>query len=295
MTISFRAALRSAAVAVSLLAAPAFAQEAPPPPPPPADAQLDMDDTVYSGDYMSIGAGAIYGPQYEGADEYEFFPGGALQGQVGGIGINPRAAGLALDFIADSDSKVSLSLGPVATFRTDRTKNIKDPVVARLGELDMAIEVGATAGISLNKPLTGYDSLSLSVDVKWDVNKAHEGRLIQPTISYFTPVSRGMAVALAATATHADDDYMDYYFSVTPAGTVASGLPTYRAQSGWKNWGVNGLLAVDLDGNLANGGVALIVGGGYSKLLNDAKDSPIVALRGEDDSWIVGAGVGITF
>jgi len=280
------------AAAVAALALPALAL------PLAAQAQTRALDepTVFDGDHLTVGIGVGYAPSYEGSDDYVVYPQPVIQGRLAGIDISPRPGGLALDFIPDArDAKVGFSLGPVARLRANRDSNIKDPVVRRLGKLDKAIEVGANAGVTIYDLATGYDSLTLSSDVKWDVAKAHKGMTISPMLSYFTPVSRGMAVGLSIGAEHVDDDYADYYFSVSPAGTVASGLPTFQADGGWKSAGANLLLGIDFDGNLANGGLAGFVNGGYTRLLGDAKRTPLTSIRGDADQWLVGAGIAFTF
>ncbi|HUQ13177.1 MAG TPA: MipA/OmpV family protein [Novosphingobium sp.] len=253
-------------------------------------------ETVFDGDYLTVGIGAGYGPSYEGSDDYVLFPAPVVQGNLSGIAITPRPGGIALDFIPDAkDAKVGFSFGPVVRLRSNRTGHIKDDVVKRLGELDTAVEVGANAGITVYDLLSGYDSLTFSSDVRWDVASAHEGMVIAPSVSYFTPVSRGAAVSLSLGAEHVDDDYADYYFSVSPAGTAASGLPTFQADGGWKSVGANLLVGVDFDGELANGGLAGFVLGGYTRLLGDAKRTPLTSIRGDADQWTIGAGLAFTF
>ena len=92
-----------------------------------------------------------------------------------------------------------------------------------------------------------------------------------------------------------DGDYANTYFTVSPAGSVASGLPTFQARGGWKNVGINALVGVDFDGDLTNGGLAGFVTGGYTRLLNDAKRTPLTSIRGDSDQWLVGAGLAFTF
>ena len=253
-------------------------------------------ETVFDGDYLTVGVGGFYGPSYEGSDDYILFPAPVIQGNLLGVAITPRPGGVALDFIPDArDAKVGFSLGPVANIRRDRVTRIKDPVVRRFGKLDTAVEVGGSAGVTVYDLVTGYDSLTFSADARWDVAGAHKGMLWGPSVSYFTPVSKGAAINLAVSAEHMDDDYANYYFTVSPAGTVASGLPTFQAKSGWKNVGVNALIGVDFDGDLTNGGLAGFVTGGYTKLLNDAKRTPLTSIRGDSDQWLVGAGLAFTF
>ena len=263
-----------------------------------AHAQNDgpQSETVFDGDYLTVGVGGFYGPSYEGSDDYILFPAPVIQGNLGGVAITPRPGGVALDFISDAkDAKVGFSLGPVANIRRDRVSRIKDTVVRRLGKLDTAVEVGANAGVTVYDLVTGYDSLTFSADARWDVAGAHKGMLWGPSVSYFTPVSKGAAINLAVSAEHMDDDFANYYFTVSPAGSVASGLPTFQARGGWKNVGINALVGVDFDGDLTNGGLAGFVTGGYTRLLNDAKRTPLTSIRGDSDQWLVGAGLAFTF
>jgi len=143
--------------------------------------------------------------------------------------------------------------------------------------------------------LTGYDSVTLSADARWDVAGAHKGMIWGPSLSYFTPVSKGAAINLAVSAEHMDRDFADYYFTVTPAGSAVSGLPAYQAGSGWKNMGVNLLAGIDFDGDLTNGGLAGFVTGGYTRMLGDAKRTPLTSIRGDKNQWLVGAGLAFTF
>ena len=253
--------------------------------------------SVFDGDWLIVGGGAVYGPSYDGSDDYVIDPVPAIQGKVFGIGINARSSGLSLDFINDGANKVSFSFGPSARLRSNRAVHIKDPVVEQLGTLKRAIEVGGSAGISFNKLVTGYDTLTFSVDGRKDINGAHGGVVINPSVSYFTPLSKGIAVALTADAEHADDKFMNYYFSVTPAGSAATGgvLPAYQAHGGWRKVGGSVLTAFDLDGDLTNGGLSVIAFGSYSRLINDAEFSPIVSVRGSPDQWNGGLGLALTF
>jgi outer membrane scaffolding protein for murein synthesis (MipA/OmpV family) len=219
-------------------------------------------------------------------------------GRVGGIGIQPRPAGVALDLIPEADNaRIGFNLGPAVRVRLDRRSRdgMKDDVVAALGKRDIGVEVGPTVGVSLNRVFHGYDSITLSSDFRWDIAGGHGGMVIAPSITYFTPLSRGAAMGLSVSAEHIDDDYADYYYSVTPAGSVASGLPTFAAKGGWKSVGATMFGVLDLDGDLTNGGFALFGMGSYSRMQDDAARSPIVSIRGSADQWVGALGVGYTF
>lgn len=284
-----RTTFLAAGGALAVFACPALAQESESAA-PPAD-----QTTVYHGNWVTVGAGAVYSPSYDGSDDYVLFPVPMVMGQIGPIGIAPRAGGVALDFIEDPEDGVAFDLGMVVGLNSNRADQIEDPVVEAAGELDRAVEIGPSAGISIPGVLNPYDSLSFNLDARWDVAGAHEGMVMSPGVSYFTPLSRGMAGALALSAEYVDDSYADYYYSVSPTQSAASGLPLYQAEGGFTKAGATALLAVDLDGNLANGGISLFGVGGYSRMLGDAKRTPYTSLRGDADQFFAALGVGYTF
>ena len=282
-----------ACLSAALAASPAFAQEEQVTAGPPDN--VPAADTVYDDTWLSIGAGIGYGPSYDGSDDYVAYPAPLIQGRIAGVGIQPRPAGIALDFIPDPAEGVGLAFGPVARVRFNRHRQIKDPVVEAAGKLKTAIDAGVNAGVSFPKVLNPYDSLSFGTDVLWNVNDAHGGMTFSPTVSYFTPLSRGIAASLSLSAEHGDGDFMRYYYSVTPAQSLASGLPTFTADSGWTKAGATLLTGFDLDGDLTNGGLAAVVIGGYSRMMGDAKRSPYTSIRGSADQWFAAVGIGYTF
>lgn len=259
-----------------------------------------IEGTVFDGDFISVGVGVAYGPSYSGSDDYTAFVLPIVQGSLGGVDINPRPAGIALDLIPDADESVSFSAGPVVKINRDRVDvdDIKDPVVAAYGELDTAIEVGASVGVSFPGVLNPFDSISFNVDTVWDVAGAHDGMTVSPSVTYFTPLSRGIAASLSLTANHIDDDYADYYYSVPVTNSLLPDpdiLPGFEADGGFESVGANLLLAYDLNGDVTDGGLALIGIGGYSRLLDDAKRSPFTSVRGDADQFFGAIGIGYTF
>ncbi len=261
-------------------------------------AKTDAPDLgVFAGDWLTLGVGAGYAPSYDGSDDYVLFPAPIAQGSVGGFDFGARGPGLYVDLIADgnSASDVKFLLGPLVRVRLDRNSKIKDPVVGLLGKEDVAIEVGATAGVSFSKVLHAYDTLTISTDVQWDVAKAHRGRLISPSISYSTPLSPAIFTNLSLSATHVDGNYADTYFSIDAAGSAASGLPVFQADGGWKSYGASLLGGYDLSGDARDGGWGMFGLVSYSRLTGDAKRSPVTSIRGDADQWFLAAGVSYTF
>lgn len=290
-----RSLILSAARVLALIAAssatPAFAQAAAQVTQGPAEA-----GDAFDGDFLIVAAGAIALPNYEGADETSFLPGAAVAGRIGGVGISPRAAGLALDLVADRPgTKVSLGLGPVVRLRMNRSGRIKDPVVARLGELRSIVEGGVNLGVTIKRVLNSYDQLSIGADLRWDITGRGGGGLVAPSVSYLTPVSRAQVVGMLASAEIADRRFASYNYDVTPAGSAASGLPVYAARGGLKALSFGAFTARDLDGNLLNGGLSIGAGAMYTRLTGSAAETPITAIRGKASQWFFAAGLGYTF
>lgn len=284
----------AAALAFAVLAAPLAAQDSGDEPQTPDPYR----GSVFDGDWLTVGVGAIFNPSYDGSDDSVLSPVPLVQGNLFGVSIAPRPGGVALDFVPDGDSGVNVILGVAGKLNRNRAWHIEDAVVKAYGELDTAIEVGPTVGLNFPGVLHQYDSVTVSADVLWDVAGAHGGMTINPAVTYFTPVSRGAAVSFSLSARRVDDDYAAYYYSVpvAPAAVpVADRLPVFNARGGFDKWGAMLLAGVDFDGDLTNGGLAGFVLGGYSRMLGDASDTPFTSIRGSDDQWLIGGGIGFTF
>ncbi|HYC95211.1 MAG TPA: MipA/OmpV family protein [Sphingomicrobium sp.] len=272
-------------VAALLAAAPALGQQADPPPLPDPN---DQSDT------FTIGAGAAYLPDYEGSDDYRIIPAAAIRGRVSGISFYTRATYLYVDFIKRGDGPLEFDLGPIVGARLNRTGKIKDDLVDALPQRDTAIEVGGFAGVTYHGLTNPYDALSFRVDVVKDVGGAHKSTLVTPTIDFGTPLSRTFYIGLSASAEWAGGGYADYYYSISPADSLASTLPAYDADGGFKSWRLGMLANHSITGDLT-GGWSIFGLGSFTKLSGDFKDSPIVDLRGSSTQWLAALGIAYTF
>lgn len=289
--------------AMAASAVPAAAQEVPSPADPaqaatPAQADAVLASSVFDGDFLVVGVGAVSMPSYEGSNDRSATPIGGVFGSIGGVGVNPRAGGLALDFIPEEKGqRISFNLGPLARYRGNRSslKGIKDPVVRALGKRSAVVEGGVAAGVTLKGVLNAFDRVSLGADVRWDISGKGGGRVIAPGMTYFTPVSKGQVIGARVGAEFVDRKYAEYNYGVDAAGSFASGLPQYRGRGGFKEWNVGAFTAVDLSGNFLDGGFALGLGAQYSRLQGSAAETPLTVLRGKRGQFFVGGGVAYTF
>ena len=271
------------AAALAAIASPALAQTDPPLPDP-----NDQSNT------FTIGAGAGWIPDYEGSDDYRLIPAAAIRGRISGISFFTRGTFLYVDLVPRGEGKLEFDAGPIVGVRFNRTSKIKDDAVDALPERDKAIEVGGFVGLTAHGLTNPYDSLSFRVDVVKDVGGGHGSTIVSPAIDFGTPLSRTFYVGASLSADFAGDDYADYYFSISAAEALASGLDAYDADGGFKGWKVGLLANQSLTGDLTHG-LSLFGTASYGRLAGDFKRSPIVDDRGSSGQWMGAVGLGYTF
>jgi MipA family protein len=247
-------------------------------------------------DTFTIGAGGAITPSYDGSDDYKFTPIAAIRGKVSGFSFTTVGPQLFVDVIPDRASDaLNFQLGPVAGVRFDRTRKIRDPQVKRLGKFGTPIELGGYVGLSKTGLITSdYDTLSASVAYVHDVAGKHDSYVITPSVSYGTPLSKAIYVGISASANYVGSKYAQRYFGITPEGAVASGLPTYNLDHGWKDVSFGALANYALSGDLRRGFSVFAIGN-YSRLMGDFKRSPIVSVAGRPGQWFGGLGLAYTF
>lgn len=250
---------------------------------------------------LTVGVGVAAVPSYEGSDDYRVIPIPQLRGKVHDVAFWTRGPALFVDVIPNrNDDGLDIQLGPVVGARFDRTsrKQIKDDAVAALGKLDTAIEVGGFVGIGKTGVITSaYDNLSARVTITKDVAGAHDSMIVTPAIEYFTPLSIRSFVGLGVSADYVGKKYGRYYFDVAPEQAVASGLPAYDGAgdgSGFRKVNFNLTAGYSLSGDIRRGWTLFALGG-YSRMLGDYADSPIVSIAGSKNQWVGAVGVGYTF
>ena len=274
-------------IAVTLLcaASPLLAQ---------SGAGSQLPDPADRSNTLTLAVGAAAVPYYEGSDDYKLIPAVAVRGRVAGMDFWSSGPKLYLDLIGRPSSGIDFDVGPIVGARFNRSGKIKDDAVDALPELDVAIEVGAFGGISFIGLTNPYDALNFRVDYLTDVGGAHKSSLITPSVSFSTPLSRTFYISASASAEWAGDGYADYYYSVSPAESLDSGLAVYEAEGGFKEWKLGLTALSSFSGDLTHGW-AVFASGSYGHLVGDFADSPLVDDRGSASQWLAAVGVAYTF
>ena len=219
------------------------------------------------------GLGIAAVPEFEGSEDYKIVP--LIFARV------DWKSGRYVEFLgnrlkANVVASDNWHLGPLVRYRGKRDDDVDNSRVSRMEEVDEAVEIGAFLTYKRDKYHVGIESA-------WDVADGHDGYVVRLEGGYNAPLEEVLKFGITIFTTYASDDYMATYFSVTPANRGTSGLPLYNADSElkdvgvtltlgytpWKKWGITGIL-------------------GYTKLLGDAEDSPIVDDEGSDYQLIGG-------
>jgi MipA family protein len=272
------------ALASCCLATPALAQSTGAPLPSPEEA----------GNGFTVALGAGMRPDYVGSDDYHFIPAGGLRGMIGPVGISTRSTYLYADFFPRNASKIDFDVGPIVGVNFNRTGHIEDDLVKLLPDRDTAIEAGAFVGISLHDITNPYDTLSFRLDAKHDIAGAHKSTVVSPNIEFSTPLSRFTYVSFSTGLDFVSDKYARYYYGITPAEALISGLPAFDPDGGMEKWRLGALINQSITGDLTHG-ISIWGTAEYSHLTGDMKDSPIVSLRGSASQWLVAAGLAYTW
>jgi outer membrane protein len=219
---------------------------------------------------IGVGIGVI--PDYEGSNDYTAVPIPFARidsntGQyIGLLGTTIRANVL--------ESKM-WSLGPVLRYRFERD-DVEDDAVDDLRKVDDALEVGAFAGIKI-------DRWTAMIEAAQDVADGHEGMIVTLVAGYSMPLDTGLMLSINASTTYASDDYMEAYFEIDKNNAARSGLDVFKADSGIKDYGVRIGLDYVIDRQWS-----LIGALGYKRLVSDAKDSPVADDVGDANQYLGG-------
>jgi outer membrane scaffolding protein for murein synthesis (MipA/OmpV family) len=271
------------ALSILGLSTTAWAQEASPLP-SPVDAQQSI----------TVGLGVGFLPDYVGSDDYRIIPAGGARGTIGPVSFATRSSYLYVDFLPRRETGLDFDLGVIGGVNFNRTTKIDDKVVRLLPELDTAVELGGFAGISLHDVTNPYDTLAFRLDLKHDVAGAHKSTVISPNIEFATPLSRTTYVSASTSVDFVADKYARYYFGITPADALVSGLPVFTPDGGLNKWRIGALINQSITGDLTHG-FSLWGTVEYSHLTGDSKDSPIVRIRGSASQWLLAAGAAYTW
>jgi outer membrane protein len=250
------------------------------------DADIDPVDTqTVRGMTITLGAGAGAAPDYEGSDDYELVPLWNLR--VANLYhpktfvqlLGPR---LRSNFLPSEHWRLGLA-GQFIKERNDVENNQVDD----LKSIDPSVMLGVVAGYDfLADP---QQDLALEVEARQDVANDN-GALVTVRGVYGGRLSDSWALNGSVGSTWASEDYMSSYFSIDAADAARSGLDQYSADEGFKDVSVGAALTYRL---FERWSISAL--GSYTRLIDDAADSPVVDDVGNENQFFAGALVNYRF
>ncbi|MFO1243370.1 MAG: MipA/OmpV family protein [Rickettsiales bacterium] len=220
-------------------------------------------------------------PDYSGSDDY--MVGAAPVGRYN-FGDNRYVELLGNYASANIVNSQNWRFGPAVQYRFGR-KDVDDPVVDRMSDVDGALQAGATFGYNYHFNNDIRHRAGVGIDVLQDV-EGDKGLSATAYARYWVPVSRAVDVGLSGSVVYGSDDFNDTYYGISASDSLASGLSAYNADSGINAYRIMPMAMLHLSEQWHIG-----AGVRWERLTGDAADSPIVSERGDENQIAGGLGL----
>ena len=227
---------------------------------------------------VRIGAGVQLHPEFIGSDKIDVSP---------LFHVNTARGTHEFGFGAPDDSPSitavsnnGFSFGPAGNIQWKRKQS---EVGAPVGNVSTTFEVGAFAQYEAK------DSFRLRAELLKGIN-GHEGLLGSIGADKIWRDGDRYVLSVGPRVLFSDGRYERAYFGVSPAASLASGLPAYRPGGGIYALAVASGLSYQLDSRWGLFGYAR-----YERLVGDAAKSPIIRELGSRNQLSGGVGLNYTF
>lgn len=232
-----------------------------------AQAQAADGFATPDGIRVTVGTMAVVAPKYEGGSNYELtalpiFKLSAIGG--GGWGAMGRFDVKALDDVSFAIVRHNgFEAGPLVGIRFGRSESDSSRLTG-LGDIDGGLVAG---GFVKYTP----GPLYLRASARQQLTGDDTGLILRLATGAERRVAPHLLVKAEASLDIADDTYMQSFFGVTALQSARSGLRTFDAGAGAKSASATVWTEYALDADWT-----LYASAGYTRLLGDAADSPIV-------------------
>ncbi|WP_085905519.1 MipA/OmpV family protein [Kiloniella majae] len=234
------------------------------------DVKVPSDSDVWD---LELGAIGGFSPDYEGSDDYEVMGLPYVHAAWNDTVILTMRDGPGIYLQHEIWDDFSAKAGIRYEFGRDENDN---DALEGLGDLDVgAVAVGALA--------YEYGPFEFSAELVSDLTGDREGTKATFVADYRVMVLENKGrFSFGPSITWADDNYMENTFGInaTQAAASRNNYAIYDAEGGIKDVGLNASFSYALTEN-----ISLLATGGYSRLLGDAADSPIVDDEGSANQF----------
>lgn len=249
--------------------------------------QIDDKDKGWS---VSIGAGALFSPNYLGDDDYALSVVPYIRATHSDKFFASVQEGIGYNLIQTGNFKAGPLLG-IEFGRDEETggpfrvsgKDTNDLI--GLGDIETSLSLGGfaeydigkiTASAKLGKAFSGHEGVTGELALRY------KGVLTD----YGPPIIYNIGPSL----NYGDDQYMETLFGVNETQAAASGLTAFQAQGGILSYGLSATAIMPLTDN-----VAVTLFSSVNRLAGDASGSSLVRERGSKDQAFIGLATAYTF
>lgn len=242
-----------------------------------SDSVGSITDVLFPGvTHVRLGLGPVISPDYEGSDDYNIKPLPLVSFRYKDlIEIDNNHLRVNVFGLDPTVRKKHFKAGPQLKIDFGRNEN-DNPDLAGLGNIGTSVELGLFGSYSAGPTRTRIRFLH-------DVAGGHSGTRVIGDVRLVMLKTDTTAVSGFISATWADNNYMDKFFSINTAQFLDSGMAAFNAGSGIKDAGIGVTANYKLSRRWA-----VLVHADYKRLLGDAADSPIVARRGSPNQAATG-------
>jgi len=226
---------------------------------------------------MLGGLGALK-PNYKGSNQYEVSGFPFIDIKYKKIFFLNFREGLGVNVLHAPNFRV----GAAFNFYGSRDKD-NSAYLQGFQDVDAGFDAGVFGSIS-------FEKFSAKLKFRQDISNNHEGHLISGRLVYKAIESRKLIANLNIKTTYANDNYMKTYFGVTNSQASSSGFKEFNANGGIKDVGAGTSVIYPF-----NKYWSFITIANYTRLLNDAANSPLVENAGSKNQFWLGIGVAYRF
>jgi outer membrane protein len=234
---------------------------------------------------VTLGAGGLYAPTYEGDDDYRLSVLPNIEVTYSDVFFASVQNGVGYRLI----NTPTLRAGPIGRIKFSRNEDGEQAFAVSgedtddlqgLGDVDTSVELGGfveyelgtvTLSGEVRQAVSGHDGWVGDLGARWSGRGEVWGR----SVSW----------SAGPRARFVGDAYNEAYFGVNAAQAAASGLPVYDVSGGLYSYGAGASVIAPLSSDRS---WALVFVAGYDRLTGDAGDSPLVQQRGDDDQASIG-------
>jgi MipA family protein len=227
---------------------------------------------------IMLGGLTFLSPDYEGSDDVK------VQG-FPFIDVNWRnrfflnfQQGLGMNIIRNKNFTFGTSIGYYGSREEDDNEALRG-----LGNIDGGVEGRVFVFVPVG-------SISFTSMYRRDLSGNHDGAILSVGVLYFRPVTQKLRVNLQGRLNYASDKFMNTYFDINLSQASRSKMAVYDADAGVKDISAFNILIYSFT---RHWNVVSFMG--FSRLLGDAANSPIVKERGTANQFSFGLGFSYRF